>query len=153
MFRKMAALKYFLVNIFRKRMSDKVDAWTLLNAVCVLAAFIQLAFILGKYTNPDQLNTTTSEISLSDMEFPLDIKICAEPAFNKKALFDAGFGKRSYHYFNGRSRFDPTVLGWAGLTKGSVEEVLDKVRNHKEDDVIEWIGFDFKNKTTGDDIV
>ena len=67
----------------------------------------------------------------------------------KKTLFDAGFGKRSYHYFNGRSRFDPTVLGWAGLTKGSVEEVLDKVRNHKEDDVIEWIGFDFKNKTTG----
>ena len=83
MFRKMAALKYFLANIFRKR-SDKVAVWTLLSAVCVLAAFIQLAFILGKYTNPDQLNTTTSEISLSDMEFPLDIKICAEPAFNKK---------------------------------------------------------------------
>ena len=117
-------------------------SWTVVNSICILAAFIQLVFIIANYINPDQLNTITSEISLDDIEFPLDIKICAEPAFNQNALLESGYDQRfsSYKYFTGRSRYNPSVFGWAGHdnengTLGSVEEILDKVRNHKVDDV------------------
>ena len=131
-----------------------MDRWTAVNVICVLAAIIHLVFIMGNYINPDQLNTVTSEISLGDMEFPLDIKICAEPAFNKNALVEAGYKEEIYKYFDGKSRYNHSVFGWAEHTNdsgilGSVEEVLNKVRNHKVDDVIKAVGFYFKNKTLG----
>ena len=104
--------------------------WCVVNVSCVLAAFTQLMFIIDGFINPDQLNTITSEIALKDMDFPLDIKICAEPAFNQSAIIEAGYGNRTYHYFMGMSRYNPSVFGWAGHTNdtgtlGSIEEVLD----------------------------
>ena len=133
-------------------------SWTVVNSICILAAFIQLVFIIANYINPVQLNTIASEIALKDIDFPLDIKICAEPAFNESAIFEAGYERKIYKYFIGRSRFNKTVVGWAGHTKdygtvGSVEEVLDKVRNHKVDDVIKGISFNFENETLDDILV
>ena len=128
--------------------------WCTVNFICVLAASIQLFFILVSFVNPNQLNTDTSELALKEIEFPLDIKICAEPAFDESAIVDAGYGSgewSQYDYFTGRSRFNGSIFGWAGHTPqagpvGSVEEVLDKVRNHKVDDIIEFIQFDFNNE-------
>ena len=126
-------------------------SWTVVNSICILAAFIQLVFIIANYINPDQLNTIASEISLDDIGFPLDIKICAEPAFNQNALVESGYDRLLYNYFTGRSRYNPSVFGWAGHdnengTLGSVEEILDKVRNHKVDEFIKEIKFDRQNR-------
>ena len=126
--------------------------WCLVNIVCVLAVLTQLFFILMVFVNPDQLNTDTSEIALQDIDFPLDIKICAEPAFDESAIVEAGYGTEwnQYDYFTGRSRFNRSIFGWAGHTPdsgvvGSVEEVLDKVRNHKVDNIVEFIQFQSNN--------
>ena len=124
--------------------------WFLVNIICVLAALTQLFFIMMGFINPNQLNTDTSELALQDIEFPLDIKICAEPAFDENAIAQAGYGNQwgQYEYFTGRSRFNSSIYGWGGHTDdagmvGSVEEVLDKVRNHKVDDIVKFIQFDF----------
>ena len=77
---------------------------------------------------PTLLNTDASEIDLQDIEFPLDIKICAEPGFNETAIEEAGYAKSPWKYFTGVSRFNSSIVGWAGHTKdfgvkGSVEEI------------------------------
>ena len=95
-----------------------------------------------------------TELPLEEIDFPLDIKICAEPAFDESAIVDAGYGSgewSQYDYFTGRSRFNGSIFGWAGHTPqagpvGSVEEVLDKVRNHKVADIVEFVQFDFNNE-------
>ena len=124
--------------------------WFVVNITCVLAALTQLFFIMMGFINPNQLNTDTSELALQDIDFPLDIKICAEPAFDENAIAQAGYGNQwgQYEYFTGRSRFNSSIYGWGGHTDdagmvGSVEEVLDKVRNHKVDDIVKFIQFDF----------
>ena len=61
MFRIKATMTWFYRNIFRKNVCVKIDSWTVLNVICVSAAFIQLVFIIANYINPDQLNTIASE--------------------------------------------------------------------------------------------
>ena len=98
---------------------------------------------------PTLLNTDASEIDLRDIGFPLDIKICAEPGFNETAIEEAGYDRSPWTYFNGVSRFNSSIVGWAGHTKdfgvkGNVEEVFKKVRNHiAVEEVISSIWMDF----------
>ena len=127
--------------------------WCMVNFICALAALTQLFFILMDFAKPNQLNTDTSELALQEIDFPLDIKICAEPAFDETAIVEAGYDKgfSQYNYFTGRSRFNGSIFGWAGHTPqagpvGSVKEMLDKVRNHKVADIVEFIQFDFNNQ-------
>ena len=110
-------------------------------------AFFWDSFSSRGFFFPSLLNTDTSEVDLKDIEFPLTIKICAEPGFNETAIKEAGYKKTSY-YFKGISRFNSSLVGWAGHTedfgvKGSVEEVHEKVRSHKVEDVIQEIVIDF----------
>ena len=99
---------------------------------------------------PTLLNTDASEIDLQDIEFPLDIKICAEPGFNETAVEEAGYRWKSpWTYFQGISRFNSSIVGWAGHTKdfgvkGSVEKTFKKVRNHVVENVIRSITVDFE---------
>ena len=97
---------------------------------------------------PTLLNMDASEIDLRDTEFPLDIKICAEPGFNETAIEEVGYDRSPWTYFNGVSRFNSSIVGWAGHTndfgvKGSVEGVFKKVRNHILEEVISSIWMDF----------
>ena len=88
-----------------------VSLWFVVNVSCVLAAFTQLVFIVNSFIHPDQLNTIASEIALKDIDFPLDIKMCAEPAFNRSAIVEAGYRNRAYRYFKGQSIFNRSVYG------------------------------------------
>ena len=142
--------RYFQKAMKRPKMFTSL--WCMVNIICVLAALSQLFFIVMGFVSPNQLNTDTSELDLQHIDFPLDIKICAEPAFNESAIVEAGYGTEwnQYDYFTGRSRFNNSIFGWAGHTPdagpvASVEEVLDKVRNHKVDDIVEYIQFENNN--------
>ena len=101
---------------------------------------------------PTLLNMDASEIDLQDIEFPLDIKICAEPGFNETAIEEAGYdGKSPWKYFTGVSRFNSSIVGWAGHTKdfgikGSVEGIFKKVRSHVAEEVMSMIRVDFKTE-------
>ena len=112
--------------------------------------FLSWDFSSRGFIHPTLTNTDTRMIDLDSMEFPLDIKICAEPGFNEDAIRDAGYKKTSY-YFKGISRFNNSIVGWAGHTEnfgvqGSVEEVYNKVRNHKMEDVVQDIVVDFRTE-------
>ena len=120
------------------------------NIACFLAATIQLGFIFGSFINPTLLNTSVKEIDLQDIDFPVEIKICAQPGFNENALKEMGYEEGIWSYFFGRSRFNSSIFGWAGHTadfgvKGSVEEVLGKMRKHRIEDIVNWSRVQFRS--------
>ena len=118
-------------------------SWNLINIACILAAIIQLGFIIESFIKPTLMNTSVKEIDLQDIDFPIEIKICAQPGFNETALNEMGYQQGIWSYFFGRSRFNSSIIGWAGHTSdfgvmGSVEEVFNMVSNHNIEDIINW---------------
>ena len=117
-------------------------SWRLIDLACVLAALLQLGFLIEGFIQPTLLNTSVKEVDLREMDFPIEIKVCAQPGFNETALREMGYKECIWSYFSGRSRFNSSIIGWAGHTedfgvKGSVEEVFNMVRNHRIEDIIE----------------
>ena len=99
------------------------------------------------YIRPSVTNTRVEEMKLKDMGVPVIVKICVAPGFNETAIKEMGYdASRVYGYFGGRSKYNQTILGWAGHTnisgvKGSVAEVLKRVRAHTADEVISGVMF------------
>ena len=67
-------------------------------------------------------------------DFPFLTKICIRPGFDILALREAGYNSVD-GYFSGNSRFNRSVIGWAGHTQdgkvvGKVEEIFDKVKQN-----------------------
>ena len=67
-------------------------------------------------------------------DFPLLARICIRPGFDILALREAGYNSVD-GYFSGNSRFNRSVIGWAGHTQdgkvvGKVEEIFDKVKQN-----------------------
>ena len=134
-----------------QRPDMSIMSWRLINIACVLAAIVQLGFILESFIKPTLLNTSVKEIDLQDIDFPIEIKICAQPGFNETALKEMGYEEGIWNYFYGKSRFNSSsthtldghsIIGWAGHTadfgvKSTVEEVFNTVRNHKIEDIFE----------------
>jgi hypothetical protein len=111
------------------------------NFACAAALLVQLGFVLWDgYIRPSLTNTVVKEVDLKDIDFPVDLKICASPGFNSGALWKAGY-RDTGDYFGGVSKYNRSLLGWAGHTdtsgvQGSVAEVLGRVRSHTVDDVV-----------------
>ena len=119
----------------------KIWSWRLIDIACILAALIQLGFILEGFIRPTLLNTSVKEIDLQEIDFPIEIKICAQPGFNESLLKDLGYDQGIWSYFLGKSRFNRSIIGWAGHTadfgvKGSVQEVFNMVRTYNIEDII-----------------
>ena len=67
-------------------------------------------------------------------DFPLLARVCVRPGFNMLALREAGYNSTD-SYFTGKSRFNSSVIGWAGHTKygkavGKVEELFDSFKQN-----------------------
>ena len=84
---------------------------------------------------PEQLNIISSEIALGDVDFPLDIKICA--GYLTPISMDRAGSTAQYEY-----TFNSGIVA-------NVAEVMNKVRNHGEDDVAEKISIDLENQSKG----
>ena len=124
--------------------------WFLVNTVCIFAVVIQLAFNLRDFLFPRLTNTRVETRGLQGEDFPLIFKICVQPAWNKTALEETGYGHSHYRYFQGKSKHNGSVFGWAGHTNdsgiyGTAEEVFHKVQNYRPQDVIEKIYLDFES--------
>ena len=124
--------------------------WRSVNIACILAATIQLACVLKQFLVPEQTNTSLENINLEDIKFPLVFKICSQPGFNVSAIREAGYGHRTIkndvaNYFFGQSKFNFSIVGWAGHQNGSfvvendVAEVFERVRSHKPSDIVKEI--------------
>jgi hypothetical protein len=116
-------------------------SWLLVQLACAAATLLHLGFVFWHgYIQPSQTNTVVKESNLKDIDFPVVLKICAAPGFNDSALKEAGYDDAGY-YFGGWSRYNSSILGWAGHTntsgvQGGVAEVLARVRSHAREDVI-----------------
>ena len=130
------------------RLCCNPDGWFLINLLCIFAVVTQLGFNLRDFFIPRLTNTRVETRSLRGEDFPLIFKICIQPAFNTTALEETGYG-HLFKYFQGQSRFNKSVFGWAGHTNdsgtyGTVEEVYRKVSSYAPEDVIEKIFLDFE---------
>ena len=108
--------------------------WLLVYYVCLTACLLQLASVLQGFMSPHLTNTVTEEIPFKGMAFPLILKICVKPAFNLTRLDKAGYDTTwgVYGFFMGQSKFNRSIVGWAGHTntsgvQGTVKELLHDI--------------------------
>ena len=109
----------------------------LANVACFIGFCVQFGNVLDTYVHPTQTTITVTERNLQDSEFPLLFKICFNPSFNTSAVEEAGYT----FFISGKSKFNSSLLGWAGHTaeggvQGTVEEMVEKVTLHNPEEVI-----------------
>ena len=112
--------------------------WKVLNLVCCLALTWQMCGIMREWLYPTQETIRITEKKLSDIEFPLVIKICPDPGFNYTAVKEEGY-QSIWTYFAGMSKHNDSMYGWAGHTntsetRGTVDEIYHKVANYPSPD-------------------
>jgi hypothetical protein len=124
----------------------------LLHLACGAALLVQLGSVLWNgYIRPSVTNTVVEEIKLKDMDLSAVLKICVIPGFNQTALNEMGYADE-YSYFDGSSKYNETIVGWAGHSntsgvQGSVAEVLGRVRAHTVEEVIKDVIVQGRNDT------
>ena len=127
------------------------NALFLVNILCLFAVVTQLAFNFRDFLFPRLTNTRVETRYLQGDDFPLIFRICVQPAFDKKALEETGYGYgQVYRYFQGRSKFNKSIFGWAGHTNdsgtyGTINDVYQKVSSYTPEDVITKIYVDFES--------
>ena len=119
--------------------------WILANITCTTILTVQLAHVLEGYIKPKILRTWDEEVLLEDIDFPVVIKICVVPGFNQTALYEVGYYD-AWDYFLGQSRFNESVIGWAGHTEdsgtiGTVGEILKQISDSKIENIFDsvWV--------------
>jgi hypothetical protein len=91
------------------------NPWIVLHAGCTLLFAWQLASLSAGVIWPTHTVTSTVNRNLSDIDFPVLFKICIKPGFNDTALREVGYNN-SFDYFLGISKYNRSLLGWAGHT-------------------------------------
>lgn len=114
-------------------MFSSKNVWILANIACTIALAVQLAHVLEGFVKPRITRTWEEEVSLEDINFPLIIKGCVIPGFNKSAIQELGYESVAT-YLAGQSKFNESLYGWAGHTNkseiiGSVGEILRRIDN------------------------
>ena len=98
--------------------------WTLAYLFCTFWFLYQLVQILPNYIAPTLTNTEVKEKPLSSMDFPLDIKICFQPARFDETLLKS-FGYEGVHYYlSGWSNCNDShvFIGWGGNQSSRVKD-------------------------------
>ena len=102
--------------------------------MCLVAFLYQLGALVYSYANPNQTITKIEKKNLNEMKFPVIFKICIKPGFDAEELLRAGY-KQAARYFVGESRYNKTLVGWAGHTEegGIVGDIKGKNFVHHSD--------------------
>ena len=122
--------------------------WVLIQLTCTAALMLQLGSVLLGYIKPSQTYIHVETRDLNEKGFPIIFKICVRPGFNSSAFENAGYfydGAAGYIY--GVSKYNNSVLGWAGHTntssgvQNSVKSFHNLISMHNITDVIKWVRF------------
>ena len=90
-----------------------------------MSFIIHILFIMKDEIFPTETYTRYEHRNLDDIEFPVVIKICIQPAFDGDEIRKVGY-KEVYHYFIGESKYDRRRFGWAGHQQnGSVFSTVE----------------------------
>ena len=114
--------------------------WKVLNLVCCVALTWQVCGIFSEWLHPTQETVRITEEKLSDIQFPLTIKICPDPGFNYSAATEEGYDS-IWAYFTGDNENNHRTggFGWAvhtntSETRGTVDEIYHKLANFPSPD-------------------
>ena len=135
--------------------------WALAYLFCTCWFVYQLVQILPSYLHPTLTHTTVEEVPLKSMDFPLDIKICFEPArLNETALKSFGYGDRNAYMHGGivQNNSSQFLVGWGGnqsqLEVKNASEILHAVKYDwtmskvlKESFIFSELGYQHQNVT------
>ena len=94
----------------------KKSLWLCVTFTCVLSLVIQLWLLAADQISPSHTETTLEDTKLEKIKFPVIFKICFKNAFNLENLRGAGY-EDVVGYFQGVSRFNKSLYGWAGHSK------------------------------------
>ena len=125
--------------------------WFLAHLVCICIFIVQLFQLLPSYFAPTMTHTEVRELQLKNLDFPVNIKICAKPDFNKTALQELGY-RDSSDFILGRSKFNRSIISWGGHSgkKASAKEVLESARIGVTQDLLSRVSFKtISGKTSG----
>lgn len=103
--------------------------WLVIYTACVIAFTTQMTILTHHLINPSQTVTNTVKRNLTDLEFPMVVKICINPSYNDTELYDVGY-TYTWDYFAGISRYNSSLIGWAGHTSdGKVFSNASDIQN------------------------
>ena len=92
-----------------------MSPWYLVRFGCVVAFMVQTTTLIASMINPKETLIKTQMMDFDEIDFPLTFKICVKPGFNITELRALGYANIAA-YFEGRSRFNRSIIGWAGHT-------------------------------------
>ena len=92
-----------------------VSSGYLVKLICLIAFLLQTTKLLNGMINPRDTLTGTERVAFEKIDFPLIFKVCIQPGFDDEELKNMGYAN-NVAYFNGQSRFNASIFGWAGHT-------------------------------------
>ena len=87
----------------------------LVNVVLLISCTIHVISIINSIFYPKLPTIRVFKRNLTDMEFPLSFKICAEGDKELKLYDRLGYHNKK-EFIRGRSTYDDSIIGWAGHT-------------------------------------
>ena len=90
--------------------------WVAIYICCSIAFTIQLVSVADKLLNPYETYTNIEQRKLQEISFPIIFKICIKPGLDEAELKKSGYDGIT-NYFRGRSKYNSSLIGWAGHTK------------------------------------
>ena len=85
----------------------------LFTTACLLGFSVQMSFVVYHLLHPLPV-TTVKEVKLSDLKFPLVLKLCAHVMWEDNLRYEAAGYHDEVGMYLGQSRYDPRHFGWVG---------------------------------------
>ena len=92
-----------------------VSSGYLVKLICLICFLCQTTTLLEGMINPRDTLTGIERVAFEKIDFPLIFKVCIQPGFDDEELKNMGYANNAA-YFNGQSRFNASIFGWAGHT-------------------------------------
>ena len=88
----------------------------ILNFTLSLVCFFHICTILYNYLNPENPSVKYYDKNLSELDFPLNFKICFERPDQIEIFKEMGYKNNLiyYDFYYGKSRFNRSLYGWEG---------------------------------------
>ena len=105
----------------------KVGYFNLLAHILCISFFSYQTFrLVPNIISPTKTHTSVRQELLKDIDFPLDIKICVDPAVNLTLLKDFGYDDIEEYIAGSSLRSNLSLYGWGG------HEGVQKCRKNAE---------------------
>ena len=93
----------------------------ILNFLFCIAFLIHISILIYYIIYPEVPEIVVYQKNLKEIDFPMNIRICAHELNDSKTRYQKFGYKNGYSFFMGSSMFNKSLYGWAGHSEnGSV---------------------------------